>query len=258
MIYQADKCEQKLKIKIMNSNDLVMTDQNIVAIDKGLLARPANQLLNDFGAGKAAPGSGSAAALLSLLSAKMLHTVCDISTAKPECAGSTNEFRYIVDTIKDEIEPRLKELFELDARDFEKVVSLRRARDAATDPLEKNRYSREALSLLETATDYTFEVGEISLRLMGFGVAMFEAGWHAVRGDSGVALSAAMSGVMSSIFIANLNLKTLKRRNYAKNNIGKCQELQTKLNDLQTKAFSCVTQISSESLESIQLELETE
>jgi len=35
-----------------------------------ILERPATQLLDDFGAGQASPGSGSAAALLSILSAK--------------------------------------------------------------------------------------------------------------------------------------------------------------------------------------------
>lgn len=42
-------------------------------------------------------------------------------------------------------------------------------------------------------------------------IVIFEKTWHAVRGDSGVSLSAAMSGLMSAIFIANLNLKTIKK-----------------------------------------------
>jgi formiminotetrahydrofolate cyclodeaminase len=89
---------------------------------------------------------------------------------------------------------------------------------------------------------------------MEFGVTMFDNGWHAIRGDSGVAISAAMSGVMSSIFIINLNLKTLKRRKYATENIKRCADLQKKLETLQTRAFYCIVSISSESLESIQLE----
>lgn len=232
-----------------------MSKQETSVITGELLARPANQLLNDFGAGRASPGSGSAAALLSLLSAKMITTVCEISTRKDECADDHPEFEFIAKAIRDEIEPRLKELFELDAKDFEKVIALRVARDNEQDQNEKSRYSRESLDLLQTATDYTFEVGEISIRLMGYGVVMFEKGWHAVRGDSGVSISAAMSGVMSSIFISNLNLKTLKRRKYAEENLHRCQKLQEQLNDLQTRAFSCVTAISAESVESIQLEL---
>jgi len=220
-----------------------------------ILERPTNQLLNDFGAGRASPGSGSAAALLSLLSSKMIVTVCDISTRKDECMKTHKDFQFISKTIHETIEPRLKELFEKDASDFEKVVALRVARDQSEDQKEKSKLARESLDLLQVATDYTFEVAEISLRLMEFGVTMFDHGWHAIRGDSGVAISAAMSGVMSSIFIINLNLKTLKRRKYANENIKRCTELQKKLEILQTRAFSCVTSISSESLESIQLEL---
>jgi formiminotetrahydrofolate cyclodeaminase len=233
-----------------------LSTQELLPITEHLLNRPANQLLNDFGAGRASPGSGSAAALLSLLSAKMINTVCEISENKPECDVYKNEFEFIKKTINEEIEPRLKELFQRDAMDFEKVIALRIKRDQAENSTEKSRYSRESQDLLETATNYTFEIGEISIRLMGYGVAMFEHGWHAIRGDSGVSISAAMSGVMSAIFIANLNLKTLKNRKYAKENMNRCQNLQDNLNKLQTQAFSCVIAISSESVRAIQLELE--
>ncbi len=222
-----------------------------------ILERPATQLLNDFGAGKASPGSGSAAALLSILSAKMIITVCEISSNKDVCSRSHKDFGFISKQVKEKVEPRLRELFESDARDFEKVVELRVKRDRSEDTTEKSNFSRESLDLLQVATDYAFEVAELSFLLMEYGVTMFEHGWHAIRGDSGVAISAAMSGVMSSIFIINLNLKTLKRRKYADENLKRIQDLQKKLEELQTRAFSCVTSISSEALESIQLELNT-
>lgn len=234
-----------------------MLQQELITNEGVLLSRPTFQLLNDFGAGRAAPGSGSAAALLSLLAAKMICTVCEISSRKSENKTEAGQFDFIKSSIEKEIEPRLKHLFEFDAKDFEKVVQLRRSRDLATDTFEKAKFSREALDLLETATNYTFEVGDLSLRLMGFGVYAFQKGWHAIRGDSGVALSAAMSGLMSSIFIINLNLKTLHRRKYAKENLIRCQILQKRLDELQTEAFSCVTDISAESLEFVQLDLPT-
>lgn len=62
---------------------------------------------------------------------------------------------------------------------------------------------------------------------------------------------------MSSTFIINPNLKTLKRRKYVKDNIKCIEEIQGKLEQLQTKAFSCVTPIGSESLKPIQVELNT-
>jgi formiminotetrahydrofolate cyclodeaminase len=219
-------------------------------MDEELLNRPTNQLLDDFGRGNASPGSGSAAALLSLLSAKMINTVCTISSDKPACETSKAKFESIIKEINEHI-PRLKELFELDAKDFEKVVASRVKRDEAGDSTEKAKYKEESLDLLETVTDYIFEVGEISISLMDHGVVMFEKGWKPIRGDSGVSLSAAMAGLMSAIFIANLNLKTLKERKYAKKNMERCQNLQDKLNLLQTQAYSCITTITSESTSSI-------
>ncbi len=223
-----------------------------------LLELPTTQLLDNFGAGKPSPGSGSATALLGLLSAKMILTVCEISLRKNECISTHKEFRYIKDQIETKIEPKLKSLFEKDAQDFEKIVALRGLRDKTKKSSEKSRYSRESLSLLETTTDYIFEVSDIAISLIEYGIIVFENGWRTIRGDSGVAISTAMSSLMSSIFIINLNLKTLKHRSYAPNKLQDCQDLQKKLEFLQAKAFSYVVSIASESLESIQLELLSE
>lgn len=237
----------------MEQNGLTSLDTS-----KDLLELSTTKLLDDFGSGSASPGSGSAAALLSLLSAKMLLTVCDISLKKDACKKSHKNFEYIINLIEARIESDLKDIFKKDSQDFQKVVNLRIKRDKETTGSKKAEYTRKSFVLLEATTDYMFQIAEISLTLMGYGILVFEDGWHAIRGDSGVAISASMSGVMSSIFIINLNLKTLKRRRYAHQNIKKCQEIQNKLESLQSRAFSCVTSISSESLKSIQLELKVD
>lgn len=234
-----------------------MEQNGLTSIDtsKDLLKLPTTELLDYFGSSRASPGSGSAAALLSLLSAKMLLTVCGISLNKEECKKSHKNFKYIMNLIEVRIESDLKDIFKKDSEDFQKVVDLRIKRDKATTKGKKAEYTRKSFILLEATTDYMFKIAETSLTLMEHGILVFEDGWHAIRGDSGVAISASMSGVMSSIFIINLNLKTLKRRQYARKNIKKCQEIQNKLESLRSKAFSCVTSISSESLKSIQFEL---
>ncbi|WP_435014166.1 cyclodeaminase/cyclohydrolase family protein [Xanthomonas arboricola] len=220
-----------------------------------LLARPAGELLNDFGAGKASPGSGSAAALMGLLAAKLLVTVCDKSLSKPECKKSESVLAYIKQQIE-AIEPRLVDLFEKDAREFDEVVALRIARDKADSPQEKSKLSRQSQELLETATDNAFQIIEHCMKLIDHGVVVFESGWHAVRGDSGAALSAAIAGVMSSIFIANLNIKTLNGRKYAIENLSRCNDFYSELVAKQTKALSCVTSLNAEAIVSIQLQLD--
>lgn len=232
-----------------------MEDQQGMEEQLPLLARSTGQLLDDFGAGKASPGSGSAAALMGLLAAKLLITVCDKSITKPECKGNEKALLYIKEQVQ-AIEPRLIDLFEKDAKEFDEVVALRVARDLAKSPQDKAKLSRQSQELLETATDNAFHIIEQCMKLIDHGVIVFESGWHAVRGDSGAALSAAIAGVMSGIFIANLNIKTLKGRKYAVENLNRCDELYRELSAKQAKAFSCVTSLNAEAIASIQLELE--
>ncbi len=63
--------------------------------------------------------------------------------------------------------------------------------------------------------DDAFEIIRCCMPLIGHGVKVFQVGWGAVRGDSGPAISSAIAAVMSAIFIANLNIKSLKARRYA-------------------------------------------
>jgi methenyltetrahydrofolate cyclohydrolase len=219
-----------------------------------LLTRPANQLLDDFGAGKASPGSGSAAALMGLLAAKLIRTVCSKSLEKEECRPAEHILRYIQEQM-DSCESKLRLLFEKDAREFEEVVQLRKKRDAATTSEAKGNFSRLSNDLLEVATDNAFETVKLCMTLIDHGVAVFENGWVNVRGDSGAAISAAMAAVMSGIFIANLNIKSLRTRRYATDHIDQCAELYAELQKKQEIAFRCVTSLNAEALASLQLDL---
>ncbi|MCA8115568.1 cyclodeaminase/cyclohydrolase family protein [Burkholderia cepacia] len=221
----------------------------------GLLERPTTQLLDDFGAGNASPGSGSAAALMGLLACKLIVTVCRKSAEKPVCQKHWPALEYIQDQIQTQFEPTLRTLFEKDAREFDQVVALRRARDQAETAHDKSAYSRESNSLLEEATENAFKIADICMRLIDHGITVFENGWPSVRGDSGAAISVAVSGVMSGIFIANLNIKSLKGRRYATANVGRCAELHAELGKKQTRAFGCILSLNAEALAAVQLDL---
>lgn len=223
--------------------------------DQTLLARPATELLSDFGAGKASPGSGSAAALMGLLSCKLIITVCVKSLEKDDLIKSHEVFKYIQSQVTTVIEPKLKDLFEKDAKEFEEVVRLRVERDKSTDATEKSNLARQANDLLEVATNNSFEIIEQCFKLVDHGIVVFNSGWHAVRGDSGAAISAAVAGITSGIFISNLNLKALKDRKFAQENIHRCDDLYSQLTQKQSKAFECVTSLNSEAIDAIQLDL---
>lgn len=219
-----------------------------------ILARPTNRLLDDFGAGKASPGSGSAAALMGLLAVKLIRTVCKKSLEKEACAPEKNTLEYVRNQL-DTLEPTLVMLFEKDAHEFDEVVQIRTQRDRAENSEEKARLSRRANELLEIATDNAFEIIRCCLPLIGYGVTVFQVGWGAVRGDSGAAISSAIAAVTSALFITNLNIKSLKNRRYAAENIQRCADLYADLLERQASAFQCVISLNAEALASVQLEL---
>jgi len=233
-----------------------LSQQETMPLPSILLQKPTNELLDAFGAGQASPGSGSAAALMGLLAAKLIVTVCTKSLEKPDCKDE-KAFRYITEQVEKELEPKLKKLFEQDAHDFDQVVALRKQRDSTNDKQEKTALSRRANELLESATDCAIEITDLCMKLIDHGIIVFNTGWHAVRGDSGAAISAAVAGVMSGIFIINLNLKALKERKYAEEKLQKCNELYAGLQNKQASAFGCVTSLNKETIDAIQLELDS-
>ncbi|UIF90061.1 cyclodeaminase/cyclohydrolase family protein [Cupriavidus necator] len=153
------------------------------------------------------------------------------------------------------IEPKLVELFEKDAREFDEVLRLRIERDEAANADEKTRFTRRANDLLETAADNAFAVIDACMPLIHHGVTVFQVGWGSVRGDSGAAISSAIAAVKSAIFITKLNLKSLGNRRYARENISRCAELYASLQQRQASAFECVTSLNAEALHVVQLEL---
>ncbi|RZG05477.1 hypothetical protein EXT48_08040 [Pseudoalteromonas sp. CO348] len=251
-------------------------------MDKGLvttsslLDKSVNGLLDDFGAGNSAPGSGSAAALMGILAGKLIITVCSLSIKKAaqekraiddgtiksnqlKFIPFENQFQFIIDDIKNNIEPELKYLFEEDSKEFEQVVELRKQRIQAGNDGNKelqSRYNKESLDKLQHVTDFVFRISDQCFKLIDHGNFIFDKAYTAVRGDSGAAISAAIAGVTSSIFIINLNLVSLSRRNWSKDKKKACDEMYEKLQKKQIEAFTRVGALSSEVVETMQFNID--
>jgi RNA polymerase sigma factor (sigma-70 family) len=119
-----------------------------------LMALPLRELLEKFAAGKHKPGSGSAAALLGLISAALSRTVIALTIDRPQYANVRDELQEISREIKDEIQPLLEDAFVQDSKMFDKVIESRKSRDVAVDHAEWWRRSHEALTKLgETDPD---------------------------------------------------------------------------------------------------------
>lgn len=218
---------------------------------KNLLALPTDTLLEKFGSGSHAPGSGSAAALMGIIAAKLVVTVGQLTVVKAEYQDHHANVEAACRQIKLVLVPALEALFQEDAEVFDKVISARQARDKATDAREKRRLSELALEELRTATAIPFQIAEACLELIDHAVTVFDAGFKGARGDTGAAISSAVAGVLASVFVINLNLKSFKGSYWARRQRKECDELQKIVTDKQQAAFLRVMQLRAEDLASL-------
>lgn len=221
-----------------------------------LMELPTGKLLEKFGAGVHAPGSGSAAALMGILSAKLIITVGKISLRKPEYHKDHSKIEYINLRIEQDIEPELRRLFEEDASIFDEVIKLRQARDQEINPSEKRRLGERANEKLRVATDIPIKICELCIRLIDHGIAMFDMGFQAARGDSGAAVSSAVAGAMSGIFVVSLNLRSFKKSDWAIARRKRVEELHRELEIKQLSAFGRVRQLKEEDVETMALDFD--
>lgn len=249
-----------LKVVDMTENIANTADSpielNLQPDTNGWLVRPGHEILDGFGAGEPAPGSGSAAALMAMLAAKLIITVCIKSKQWILDPQKLKEFDYVHKSCHEHFD-ELRRIFEKDAVIFRNVIELKQKAEGAPDSKTKTRIKRQANDLLETATDHIFEISDIGEKLASFALSMFQGGWAYVRGDSGAAMSSAIASITSGAFIINLNLKILKERHYAHANAKRVHALNHKIESLQKKAFGCVTSLNTEAVNAMQSQLLT-
>jgi methenyltetrahydrofolate cyclohydrolase len=227
-----------------------------------ILSRPTSVLLNDFGAGKASPGSGSASALMGLLAIELVKTVCKKTIEKNDVPEQNKinidkiaTFRFIKEQI-DVLKIKLTNLFEKDALEFDQIVKLRLSAKASANPTDKASITRKANVLLETATNNILEISTACLTVTDYAITSFQEGWGAVRGDSGAAISSASAGATAAIFIINLNLKTLENRTYAVETLERSNEMLNTLRRKQSTIFACLADINTEATEALEQNLQ--
>lgn len=221
-----------------------------------LLDLPTGALLEKFGSGTHSPGSGSAAALMGLLSCRLIQTVATLSLGKPAYRNDHPKIELLSFAIKDKKEPILRSLFQQDAEAFDRVYKARVARDSAPkDSSERRRHSENALEHLREATIIPFEIADTCVSLIDDGVAIFDMGFKSARGDTGAAISAAVAGAMSSVFVINLNLKSFRESEWATEQRSRCNVLHDLLSRKQIEAFGRVMTLREEDVASVGLNL---
>jgi dihydrofolate reductase len=174
------------------------------------LSTDVKGLLRLFGAGEPIPGSGAAAALQALLGAYLILTVLRISRERNPSRDNRRVFAQYSYEVSSAIVPRLRSLFLEDIEVFGQVVPLRQRRSAAKGT-EKARITRELNGRMAEATAIPNQVFGIATELFKIAEYLYENGYAAVRGDSGAAMSSALSAMLSCSFVIGLNAKTLSR-----------------------------------------------
>ena len=208
-----------------------------------LIKLPADQLLNKFGSGNHKPGSGSAAALIGLLACKLLQTVVSLTNGRDQYQGVVPQLTLANQDILNGIEPKLVSALQSDSEQFERVIQARRLRDAEEDRNKRRALSERALEELRKATDIPIEIAEVCLTLAEKALIVFDLGFKAARGDSGVALSSALAAASGSLSIVYLNLSRFKGSDWAVKTRKRADVQSAKLSSLQMELATRIDQL---------------
>lgn len=220
--------------------------------EKDYLSLPTSALLEEFGKGNHIPGSGSASTLSALLGIEMMRTVIKLTVGKIEYTRQHDQFRYILADIETNIKPKLVELFNLDISEFHKVSFHRRQRDIAKEmgDLKKSEKHRELANIqLRSCTEIPLEVSKISLKLLEYAFSIFDQGFRAARGDSGVAISNILASISGSLFVSFLNLKSFRKSIWKEEKMKEAVDLALEFTRLQKQSYGRVIDLYNEGLD---------
>jgi formiminotetrahydrofolate cyclodeaminase/Zn-dependent peptidase ImmA (M78 family) len=207
-----------------------------------LIELPTIELLQKFGAGDHKPGSGSAAALQGMLSAKLLLTVINLTTQEKR---KNNYIDWLPDLLKiaEEIDsrifPALERIFQDDSNQFDKTIKARIARDKEQDIVKLNALSKIALKELQIATEIPIEIANLCIELADFASFVFDHGFRSARGDAGVAQNGAVAAVAGCLSIINLNVLSFDNSLWKESIEAKTNEILTKYNKIREDALLC-------------------
>ena len=220
-------------------------------MEKDFLENTVNHLMTKLGAGNAHPGSGSAAALQGMVSAKMISTVLTLTANSKSSylyAEYIGEIVYFQEDIENRIYPALADLFQKDSDQFEITIATRKERDAAKDEATLNYLRRRALEELKECIIIPFDIANLCVELAEIADFVFDNCVKKARGDSQVGLSGALSALAGCISIIRLNVLSFNsdEYNYTKSVVNEVDNLEEKYQMLSKLADSKIKVLQEE------------
>jgi formiminotetrahydrofolate cyclodeaminase len=217
-------------------------------VTKDLIKTPTDKLLQKFGSGSHKPGSGSAAALLSLLSCKLIQTVGSLTSERASYEDVQETLSQIMSDLAAGVEPEMVELFHLDSVQFDRVITARRARNAEHEPLARRRLAEKALVELRDATETPLRIAELSIRLCEYALTMFDMGFRSARGDSVVAITSSHAAAGGALAIVYLNLASFRGSYWAVDTRRQADALSDSWESLGTRVASSLMALRREAI----------
>ena len=215
-------------------------------MSQNLIKLPTDELLTKFGSGLHKPGSGSAAALIGLVSCKLVQTVISLSNGRDQYQGVKAQLTLANQDLLGDIEPTLISAVQEDSEQFDRVIQARRLRDAENDPVKKKQLSEKALNELRLATEIPIRIAETCLTLAEKAILVFDLGFKAARGDSGVAISSALAAASGCVSIIYLNLTSFRGGEWAVQSRERADELSRRTQELQIQLVERISHLQFE------------
>lgn len=212
-----------------------------------LIELPTVRLLEKFGAGSHKPGSGSAAALLSLVACKLLQTVIELTNGREKYAGVSQQLTLSNRDLLADVEPSLNDAFQRDSEQFDRVIQTRVARNREKNEKVRKKLREKHLRELRKATELPLQIIRDSLTVAEHGFTVFDLGFQAARGDSGVAISAALAGASGALSVVYLNLTYFNEGEWARKIRAEAEDLSQSIQDLQLQLFNRLEKLRQES-----------
>lgn len=220
------------------------------------LQMPTQALLDEFGAGRHKPGSGSAAALLGLVGCKMMQTVVTVTLRNKQYSANFGQLEYIGDLLRTRNDPFFREAVQRDSLQFDRYHQAVLVRRACTDPAEKRRLNERCREELMPATEIPLEIAQHAVEVAERGIVVYDLGARHARGDSGVAVSAALSACSGALFVIYLNLLHFREGRWATAIRTSADSVADRFHALQLEQFRRVSRIQAEGVEVPQPELQ--
>jgi formiminotetrahydrofolate cyclodeaminase len=170
-------------------------------------------LLRSFAAGNEVPGSGSANALAAALAACLAGSVA-IKTYNASGTKYVHVQQTAVDVERraNRIVERLLDLVDEDSAAFAPVIAIRRQTGRVDDPILQDAALRSEVAALKPATEIPLQIARLAIEVGELALSMLDSGFTPARGESYTALAQAIAAVDGAIFVAQLNIKTVRQR----------------------------------------------